>query len=217
MPFFAFRRVLLLSLGSILLLTGCTEDTTRQSRDAASADTMATEDTTSMSMMRSAAATLSPTEGHEVRGTVTFTEVDEGVRVVARVQGLSEGEHGFHIHENGDCSAADASSAGGHFAPEGSPHGRPTDSPSERHTGDLGNLEANAEGVARYERVDTLITLGEGSNSIVDRAVIIHEQPDSFGQPAGNAGPRLACGVIMMEGAGGAAARTDTSTALEAM
>lgn len=146
-----------------------------------------------------AMATLEPTEGHQARGTVTFTPVDGGVRVNADVTGLAEGPHGIHVHETGDCSAPDASSAGGHFAPEGSPHGAPDDPASERHTGDLGNLEANPEGNATYERLDSILSL-EGPNSIVGKAVIVHGGADDLtSQPSGDAGPRVACGVIRMQ------------------
>jgi Cu-Zn family superoxide dismutase len=143
-----------------------------------------------------AVATLSPTEGNDVRGRVTFAEIEDGVLVVAEVSGLSAGMHGFHIHENGDCSAPDASSAGGHYDPTGAPHGAPNDPASERHVGDLGNLEAGADGVARYERVDSVISLS-GPNTIVGKAVIVHAGQDDYTtQPTGAAGGRLACGII---------------------
>jgi Cu-Zn family superoxide dismutase len=143
-----------------------------------------------------AVATLSPTEGNDVRGRVTFAEIEDGVLVVAEVSGLSAGMHGFHIHENGDCSAPDASSAGGHYDPTGAPHGAPNDPASERHVGDLGNLEAGADGVARYERVDSVISLS-GPNAIVGKAVIVHAGQDDYTtQPTGAAGGRLACGII---------------------
>src|SRR5690606_12977997 len=94
-----------------------------------------------------AVAVLSPASGSKVSGTVTFTQVENGVRVVAEVRGLdADGTHGFHVHEFGDCSAPDATSAGGHFNPTGAPHGAPTD--EKRHVGDMGNLEADGQGVA---------------------------------------------------------------------
>jgi len=141
-----------------------------------------------------AVALLHPTEGNSVRGTVTFTEVADGIRIVADVEGLDPGKHGFHIHEFGDCSAPDAASAGGHFNPDGMPHGAPDD--MERHVGDLGNLVADEEGKAHYERTDSFISFG-GDHSIIGSAVVIHSGEDDFtSQPSGAAGPRVACGVI---------------------
>ena len=141
-----------------------------------------------------AVAALSPTKGSHVSGTVTFTPVTGGVRIVADVTGLTPGEHGFHIHEFGDCSAPDATSAGGHFNPHHTQHGAPD--AAVRHAGDFGNLEADASGKANYERVDTTISL-DGADSIVGHGVIVHEKVDDLKtQPTGNAGARVACGVI---------------------
>lgn len=141
-----------------------------------------------------ALARLRPTAGNSVQGTVVFIREPEGVRVVGELTGLSPGQHGFHVHEKGDCSAPDATSAGGHFNPTGAPHGAPTD--ARRHVGDFGNITANEQGVARFERVDKLIKL-DGPQSIIGKAVIVHAQADDLkSQPAGNAGPRVACGVI---------------------
>lgn len=140
-----------------------------------------------------AVAALSPTKGSHVSGTVTFT-VTGGVRIVADVTGLTPGEHGFHIHEFGDCSAPDATSAGGHFNPRHTQHGAPD--ASVRHAGDFGNLVANGAGNAHYDRVDKMISLN-GAESIVGHGVIVHEKVDDFiTQPTGNAGARVACGVI---------------------
>ena len=141
-----------------------------------------------------AVAVLSPTKGSTVSGTVTFTKVQTGVKIVADVSGLTPGLHGFHVHEFGDCSAPDASSAGGHFNPTQTHHGAP-DMPF-RHVGDFGNLLADASGKAHYERVDTIIVLN-GGNSVIGHALIVHEKVDDLQtQPAGNAGGRVACGVI---------------------
>lgn len=141
-------------------------------------------------------ARLEPTEGNEARGEVMFTRTNEGIRVTAQIQGLPPGRHGIHVHEKGDCSAPDASSAGGHYNPDGTPHGAPGNPPDQRHAGDLGNLESGENGTAKYERVDTIIQLS-GENSIVGKAVVIHAGEDDFqSQPSGDAGPRMACGVI---------------------
>lgn len=141
-----------------------------------------------------AIAILHSTEGNDVHGVVTFMKTDVGVEVVADVEGLTPGKHGFHIHEYGDCSAPDATTAGGHFVPDGNPHGAPGS--MERHGGDLGNLTAEADGKAHLEWLDTHLTF-QGAHSILGRAVIVHAGEDDLAtQPTGNAGGRLACGVI---------------------
>lgn len=145
---------------------------------------------------RHALAELNPASGSTVRGTVHFYETGKGIKVVAKVSGLTPGLHGFHIHEKGDCSAPDAMSAGGHFNPTGMKHGGPHD--TERHAGDFGNITADATGHAVFELVDTRITF-DGPNSIIGRGVIVHGKADDLtGQPAGNAGPRVACGSILL-------------------
>lgn len=141
-----------------------------------------------------AIAVLHPASGSNVIGTVTFTKTSDGVEIVADVTGLTPGKHGFHIHEFGDCSAADATSAGGHFNPMHKNHGAPD--ATEHHTGDLGNLEADASGKAHLTWKDKEMTMS-GENSIIGRGVIVHAKEDDLkSQPVGNAGGRLACGVI---------------------
>lgn len=141
-----------------------------------------------------AVAVLHPTQGSAVEGKVTFSKADSGVKVNVHVTGLTPGKHGFHVHEFGDCSAADGASAGGHFNPSAEAHGAPTD--AQRHTGDLGNIEAKADGVADLEYTDSRAAF-EGANSLLGRGVIIHAGADDLKtQPTGNAGGRLACGVV---------------------
>jgi Cu-Zn family superoxide dismutase len=141
-----------------------------------------------------AIAVLHPTKGHAVSGIVTFTVVDNGVRVVADITGLTPGKHGFHVHEFGDCSSDDGSSAGGHFNPTGMPHAMP--SSDKRHVGDLGNIEADSAGMAHVDYVDHMITFS-GKTSVIGRGVIVHEKEDDLKtQPTGAAGARVACGVI---------------------
>lgn len=143
---------------------------------------------------KEARAVLNPTKGNRAQGYVTFKQVEGGVLIVADVDYLEPGKHGFHIHEYGDCSAPDGSSAGGHFNPKNTKHGAPD--AVERHVGDLGNLAADGKGHAHYERVDTVISL-EGPDSIIGRSVIVHANADDYHtQPTGNAGGRIACGVI---------------------
>jgi Cu-Zn family superoxide dismutase len=141
-----------------------------------------------------AVAVINPTKGNQVHGTVTFTQSGDGIRVVADLEGLAPGVHGFHIHEYGDCSGADASSAGGHFNPHSLPHGGPDSTP--RHTGDLGNLVADAQGRAHYDRLAAALQL-RGPDNIIGRSVVVHENPDDYRtQPSGGSGARIACGVI---------------------
>ena len=140
-----------------------------------------------------AIAVLHPTAGNNVTGLVTFTKSGDAIKVVADITGLTPGKHGFHVHAFGDCSSSDGSSAGGHFDPTHKQHGAPD--ASERHAGDLGNIEADASGKAHLEWNDKVMKLS-GADSIVGHAVIVHEKADDFSQPSGNAGGRLACGVI---------------------
>lgn len=141
-----------------------------------------------------AVAVLQPTEGSSVKGIVRFKKVEDGIEITADVSGLEPGKHGFHIHEFGDIRKSDGTSAGGHFNPYNMDHGAPTD--SVRHVGDLGNLMADENGNAHYERVDSVIAFSELS-SILGRAVIVHSGEDDLSsQPTGAAGSRLAMGVI---------------------
>ena len=141
-----------------------------------------------------AVAVLHPTKGHAVSGIVWFAAGKEGVKVTADITGLTPGKHGFHIHQYGDCSADDGTSAGGHFNPEGMPHSMP--SSDKRHVGDLGNITADKDGNAHLEYVDSDIALW-GPHSIIGRGVVVHEREDDLKtQPTGAAGARVACGVV---------------------
>jgi len=141
-----------------------------------------------------ASAGLAPTKGNKTVGEVTFEQVGDKVRVTAQVINLKPNqEHGFHVHEVGDCSSGDGMSAKGHFNPYGKPHGQG----AERHAGDMPNLKADAKGRIRLVTELDIITLTPGPASIIGRAVIVHADPDDYKtQPTGNAGARLACGVI---------------------
>lgn len=139
-------------------------------------------------------ASVEPASGSDVRGTVAFKKDDGRVRVTVDLTGLRPGAHGFNIHEKGDCSAPDATSAGDHFNPAEKPHGGPDS--AQRHAGDLGNVVADGSGKARASRVDQHLTL-DGPASIVGRAVVVHADPDDLAsQPSGKAGARVGCGVI---------------------
>src|SRR4051812_32834037 len=138
---------------------------------------------------------LAPTANQTARGEVTFTAESGGVHVVGTFSGLVFGEHGFHVHEKGDCSAPDGASAGGHFNPAGNPHALPTGNP--RHLGDLGNITISPDGKGTLEIVAAGANLKDGDpNSFAGRAIIVHEKQDDGGQPTGNAGGRIGCAEI---------------------
>ena len=142
-----------------------------------------------------ARAQLLARSGSMASGTASFSELAGGVRISARISGLTPGEHGFHIHESGDCSAADAMSAKGHFNPEAKAHGDP--GRSEHHAGDMPNLVANAQGEATYAYDLMSVTLS-GPTGLLGRSVVVHADADDYkSQPAGNSGRRVACGTIV--------------------
>lgn len=146
---------------------------------------------------RNLVAVLVPTEGHQTRGVVVFESAgNEGVRVTANLTGLEpNAKHGMHIHEYGDISSPDGSSAGSHFNPEGKEHGLP-DGEGERHPGDFGNIEADGDGNATLSLNLENLSLAGDAHSIIGRAVIVHAKEDKGTQPDGDAGPRIAQGVI---------------------
>jgi len=148
-----------------------------------------------------ALATMAPTAGNTAAGHVRLSEQDEGTLVHVVLSNLTpESVHGIHVHETGDCSAPDGSSAGGHYAPESHDHGLPAEE-EPRHAGDLGNVTADEEGNVSIARVFETISLDE-EHPVVGRAVILHANQDVGAQPSGNAGARIACGVIQAVPAG---------------
>lgn len=143
-----------------------------------------------------AVATLEARSGSKVAGTATFTQHGDRVTMKVVVTGLTPGPHAIHLHEVGDCSAPDAASAGGHWNPTGEQHGRWAHAPF--HHGDIGNLSANKKGKAELTFVSDLWTIDGGAPAdVVGHSVVIHAKEDDFAtQPTGNAGGRVACGVI---------------------
>jgi Cu-Zn family superoxide dismutase len=142
-----------------------------------------------------AVAVMHPTTGNQCRGVVHFSQEGDALTVVADLEGLNPGQkHAFHIHEFGDCTAPDGTSAGGHYNPEGHQHGVPE--ATNRHAGDLGNVQANSSGTAHYKITVTNLSIQGSKNPILGRAVIVHAKPDDGSQPVGGAGARIACGVI---------------------
>ena len=149
------------------------------------------------STAQEAVTNLAPASGSLVSGKLVLRPMGDGVHISGEVGGLKPGDvRGFHIHEKGDCSAADASSAGGHFNPGGQAHGRAGQ--GAHHAGDTDNIVADAKGVAKIDAHVTGVTLGGGAaNDIAGRAIIVHANADDYSsQPTGNAGARVACGVI---------------------
>lgn len=131
----------------------------------------------------------------KVTGEIKFTQSGGPIRVSGKLTGLPPGKHGFHVHVNGNCDSADGMSAGGHFNPFGAPHGDANS--AKRHLGDMGNIVADANGEATIDTEfgGAVLTL-VGTQSILNRSVIVHAAADDFSQPAGNAGARLGCGLI---------------------
>ena len=142
-----------------------------------------------------AVARLEPTRGSSAAGMATFVQQGELVQVTVQVSGLKPGqEHGFHLHEKGDCSSGDGMSTGGHFNPTGKPHG-PQD--AEHHAGDLPALKSDANGNATVSFTLRGVTVGSGPTDVVGRGLIVHASPDDYKtQPTGNSGARIACGVV---------------------
>lgn len=147
--------------------------------------------------MTTASATLEPTRGNQVTGEVQFEQRPAGVLVRATVSGLAPGSiHGFHVHEKGDCSSGDGMSAGGHFNPQGVAHGYYQ--AAVHHAGDMPNLQADTQGQARMIFELKGVQLTTGPDGLIGKGVIVHSGPDDYvSQPTGNAGGRLACGVIV--------------------
>jgi superoxide dismutase, Cu-Zn family len=142
-----------------------------------------------------AQAVLRSHADYEVAGTVRFEQSGDQVAITAGLSGLPPGPHGFHIHETGDCSHPEFETARDHFNPTGDDHGGPQS--AAHHAGDLGNITAGEDGTVGYALDSARITLREGANSAIGRAIVVHRDADQFDvQPDGNAGPRIACGVI---------------------
>ena len=151
----------------------------------------------SMSTGPRAVAQLKPTAGNNASGSVAFEQRGSKVLVSGEVRGLQpNAQHGFHVHDKGDCSAPDAMSAAGHFNPTGAPHGELGHAP--HHAGDLAALRADANGVAKFSYETDAISVGSGAaNDVIGRGLIVHRDADDFmTQPTGNSGARIACGVI---------------------
>ena len=177
-------RVLAPSLFLLAGLAGCASSKSRSS--AAAPPAPAGPQLTAMIEGRS---------GSALTGTATFTQISGAVHIVVDVNNAPEGVHAVHLHEKGDCSAPDASSAGGHFNPTHMSHGSP-DSPNH-HAGDFGNMTVGADGHGHLELDSTVLTIAPGEMSVSGHAVVVHAKADDMTtQPTGNAGGRIGCGVV---------------------
>jgi len=192
---FGFRVLGVSSLGALFVLAcgGSTENAPPPATpaEAASAAAPAAESAAG----KTVEVTFQPKSGSSLSGKATLTETADGVKVDLALEGLPPGEHGAHVHEKGDCSAADGSSAGGHFNPASNPHALPTGTP--RHLGDLGNVTISPDGKGTLDIVAPGANLKDGDpNSFLGKAIIVHEKQDDGGQPTGNAGGRIGCAEI---------------------
>lgn len=161
-----------------LLLAGCLVEHVRQWDD-----------------VDEAVAVAHPVNGSQAHGTVRFIEAGDGVMVIARFQGLEPGStHALHVHEYGDITAEDASSAGAHYNPDDHPHALPTT--KSRHAGDLGNVVADEDGTVEHVITVQNLSVAGLENPVIGRAVVLHAGPDTGRGTAGEAGQRIASGVI---------------------
>lgn len=145
-----------------------------------------------------AVTTLEARSNSSIKGQATFTQAGDKVRIVVEVSGATPGQHGLHVHENGDCSAPDAKSAGNHFNPGSAEHGAPDK--AAHHAGDFGNLTVGEDGSGKLELLTDQITVNPGTTSVVGRALVLHEKvDDTTTQPTGNSGSRIGCGVINLK------------------
>ena len=143
-----------------------------------------------------AKAEMQPTSGNEARGTVEFYLAQPLIAINVDLSGLKPGNHGFHVHENGDCGGTNASAAGSHLNPNDTRHGGPTDADHRHHAGDLGNVRAEDDGTVRqWLRTEDLQL--QGPAGIVGKAIVVHASDDDLkSQPSGESGEPIACGVI---------------------
>lgn len=146
--------------------------------------------------MNMAVAVVTPTKGNKVKGMVMFTQMGNKVKVSGHFSGLTPNQkHGFHVHEYGYCGSDDGLCTGGHFDPKGTKHHALPGSTEAHHAGDMGNIQADGEGNAKYEAEFTTMTL-TGNAGIIGRGIVVHAKPDDGGQPTGNAGDRIGVGTI---------------------
>lgn len=196
------NRNLFLLLTAVICLFSCQNNSNNNNNNNTDSDNMSTETTDDVQNTDNMAATimvqLEPKSGSNLSGNATFTQANGEVTLKATINGLSEGEHAIHIHETGDCSAEDGTSAGGHWNPTNERHGKWGDAEGY-HKGDIGNftVDANGVGMVEFTTDEWCIGCGDPQKDIDGKALIIHDGVDDFtSQPAGAAGTRVGCGII---------------------
>lgn len=200
------KKLAITALGLTLIMGMACKDTKKKEMDTDNGEELETvvQQATDTTMAdngdkKTITVQLDAKSNSQVSGTVTFTETSEGVTMMADINGLKPGKHGIHIHENGDCSAPDGKSAGGHWNPTNQPHGK-WGSEAGYHKGDIGNITADADGHATmtFTTNEWCIGCSDETKNIVDKGMVIHGGEDDLtSQPSGDAGARVACGVIM--------------------
>jgi superoxide dismutase, Cu-Zn family len=187
-----------LALSLTLLLVACSREQPEGAPRAPDDTTAApAEKTQPAAAAPEAAAQIAPTQGNTVTGGLALAQSAAGVHITGSIQGLKpDAEFGFHVHEKGDCTAPDGSSAGGHFNPTQAQHGNP--SGPTHHAGDMSNIKSDGQGVAQVDVTAAGTSLnGDPGSDIMGKAIVVHESPDDYTtQPSGNSGKRVACGVI---------------------
>lgn len=192
------RKLVLIAIPLAVIACSKPNDSVNKAAERSSPATPAMSSTPAPAKaMTGAQAVLGATAGNKAAGTLSIAMESDGLRIRGDLSGLDHAsEHGFHIHEVGDCSAPDASSAGGHFNPQAKPHGKPgTD---QHHAGDMFNIIADAQGLAKVDSLVTGVVLGGGGdNDVLGKAIVLHKKADDYmTQPSGDSGDRIACGVI---------------------
>jgi Cu-Zn family superoxide dismutase len=178
-----------------LVISGCKHAPEAEGVSPAVGETTVETEVVPPEVPLSARATIEARSGSSLAGEVTFTESEQGTRIVLKVRSTSPGRHAVHVHEIGDCSSPDGKSAGPHFNPDDHPHAGPAD--ERHHAGDLGNMEVAEDGTGTLELVSQHLTVADGPKSVVGRSIIVHAKADDFvTQPTGAAGARIGCGVI---------------------
>ena len=182
------------------ILFAYTSCSSKKDSETAGENTETTEETIVTNENKMAKATIQSTSGSSLTGEAVFEDTGSGVKMTLTVSGATPGTHAVHLHETGDCSASDGTSAGGHWNPTGVAHGNRAEG-GDFHKGDIANMEVGEDGTGTLEITAEDWTIGGGPDSdILEKAVIIHGGADDFvSQPAGNAGARVGCGVIKAE------------------
>ncbi len=193
------KKLSILILGLVCIVFYNCKDVKKGAKDAAEEAQEIVEEVEETVEIKTITFTMEPKSGSDVTGTVTFTEEDGMVKMVAVLSGLTEGEHAIHIHETADCTSDDGKSSGGHWNPTREPHGA-WGAQEGYHRGDIGNFTADAEGNATVEFSTDLWCLGceDETKNLMGKAVIVHQGKDDFvSQPSGAAGARVSCtGII---------------------